>query len=174
MFELKAAGSLLVFVFTGMMGMAVRNDMRQRILLLQDLHKGILLIHQEIDYLKAPLEEAIQHEGASLREPLSSFFRAMGKRLEALPGASFSVIWEEEMERHLKGSLLKRADMDLIRQLGKQLEDLELGGRNGMLTVFEQRLEALLQEAGEEYKSKAQLYCRLGLMGGIFLVILFV
>ena len=63
---------------------------------------------------------------------------------------------------------------DLIAQTGIQLEHLDAGENSKVLAVFEKRLEALIQEAKAEYQSKAQLYRRLGVMGGIFLVIILV
>ena len=67
---------------------------------------------------------------------------------------------------------MKQEDLELIRQLGVQLERMEPGGGSGFLEMIEQRVETALAEAREEYRGKAQLYKRLGMMGGIFLVIL--
>lgn len=172
MFELKVAGSVLVAVFAGLLGLALQNDMKQRILLLQDFYKGIRMIHQEIDYLKAPLGEALQHAGREAYEPLDAFFKEVGESLERLTGASFLDIWETGVWNYLENTPLKPEDLEVICQLGSQLSGLNPGGSKGMLTVLEQRMEALTEEARAEYGSKAQLYGRLGVIGGIFLVIL--
>ena len=45
----------------------------------------------------------------------------------------------------------------------------------GVLFLFsERRLEELIQKAEKEYQNKAQLYGRLGVLGGIFLVIVLI
>lgn len=169
---LKAAGSLLVAVCTWLLGAAFQNDLKQRILLLEDFQRGVLLLHQEIEYLKLPLGEAALLAGKSLREPLSAFFEEVGRELERLPGTPFFMVWRECGVRNLLDTALKEEDLELFWQLGIQLERMEPGGGSAFFGMFEQRLEAALSGAVEEHREKAQLYKRLGMMGGIFLVIL--
>ena len=168
----KIAGVILVAVSGALLGMVFQRELHQRILLLQDFQQGLLFLHQEITYLKVPLGEAALNAGQPLLEPLASFFRETGKKLEKLPGSSFLEVWTEMEERYLEDIALKQEDLELIRQLGVQLERMEPGGGSSFLEMFEQRVEAALAEAREEYRGKAQLYRRLGMMGGIFLVIL--
>lgn len=168
----KIVGALLVAVSGALLGIVCQNELYQRILLLQDFQRGLLFLHQEIVYLKLPLEEAALRAGRSLRNPLNSFFQEIGAALEKLTGTSFLAVWEEMGERYLTGTALKKEDLELIRQLGIQLEQLEPGGSSSFFTMFEQRFEMAWTEARDEYKEKAQLYKRLGMMGGIFLVIL--
>ena len=65
-------------------------------------------------------------------------------------------------------------DRELLLQLGRQLASPETLERGGFLTVYERRLEELIQKAEKEYQNKAQLYGRLGVLGGIFLVIVLI
>ena len=174
MVELKVLGAVLVAVFASLMGVAAGNDMRRRVVLLQSFYRGILMIHQEIEYLKTPLEEAARQVGSVLEEPWASFFEMVGKQLEELPGTPFHQVWEEKGKEYLEGLPMHQEDFDLITQTGIQLGHLDAGENSTMLTVFEKPLEALIEEAKAEYQSKAQLYRRLGVMGGIFLVIIFV
>ena len=155
MFEIRAAGALLAAVFSALMGFALGNDLKRRAALLRELYKGVVMMHQEVDYLKVPLEEAMQHAGTILTEPLSSFFQETGSRLERLPGTPFFSVWEESAGLWLK-------DSGLMQE------------RGGFLTVYERRLEELIQKAEKEYQNKAQLYGRLGVLGGIFLVIVLI
>ena len=76
-------------MFSALMGFALGNDLKRRAALLRELYKGVVMMHQEVDYLKVPLEEAMQHAGTILTEPLSSFFQETGSRLERLPGTPF-------------------------------------------------------------------------------------
>lgn len=163
---------MLILVFCGLMGIAFQSDMRQRIVLLQDFYRGILLLHQEITFLKFPLEEAACHAGQGLGSPMKDFFCETGKKLSELTEASFGSVWEEMGQTFLKHTGLKAEDLDLIFQMGQQLGRMETGESENLFKVYEQRLELALAEAREEYKEKAQLYKRLGIVGGIFLVIL--
>lgn len=173
MFEVRAAGALLAAVSAARMGIALGSELRRRVLLLQDFYKGILMVHQEMDYMKTPLEEALQRAGTVLGDPLSSFFRETGVRLEKLPGTPFFSVWEEMEDWYLSECELKEEDRALIMQWGMQLGNLEPGGNGGVLKVYRDRLEKAIAEAEEEHRSKARLYERLGVLGGIFLVILF-
>lgn len=172
MVEFKIAGAFLVAVCAALMGIAFQDDMKKRTGMLQDLYRGFLLLRQEIDYMKFPLEEAMIHISRSLKEPWASFFRETGKKLGLLPGLPFLEVWKEMGQRYLEESPLKKEDWDLLWQLGVQLERMEPGDRSGIFGALEQRIRTALSEASEEYREKAQLYKRLGMMGGIFLVIL--
>lgn len=174
MFEIRAAGALLAAVFSALMGFALGNDLKRRAALLRELYKGVVMMHQEVDYLKVPLEEAMQHAGTILTEPLSSFFQETGSRLERLPGTPFFSVWEESAGLWLKDSGLMQEDRELLLQLGRQLASPETLERGVFLTVYERRLEELIQKAEKEYQNKAQLYGRLGVLGGIFLVIVLI
>lgn len=173
MTEIKLAGAVLAVVSAALLGFALGNDLKRRIGFLQELQKGLLMLHQEMEYRKTPLEEALQYAGNSLTEPLSSFFRETGIRLEKLPGAPFFSVWEEMADWYLSEAGQKKEDMELIRQLGRQLNGLEAEGNSSLLTIYEQRLQGMIASAKEEYAGKAQLYQRLGILGGIFLVLLF-
>lgn len=163
---------LLVLAFCGWMGIAFQNDMKDRIWMLQEFSRGILLLKQEITYLKFPLAEAVRHAGQRMERPVKDFFFEMGNRLEELEEASFAVVWEDMIKKCLFGTALKKEDLELICQLGQQLGQMECGEAEKVFMVYEQRLELALAGARETYKEKAQLYRRLGIMGGIFLVIL--
>ncbi|MDO5346186.1 MAG: stage III sporulation protein AB [Lachnospiraceae bacterium] len=173
MIEIKLAGAVLAAVSAALLGFTLGNDLKQRIEFLQNLQKGLIVLHQEMEYRKAPLEEALQYAGNSLTEPLSSFFRETGIRLEKLPGAPFFSVWEEMADWYLSEAGQKKEDLELIRQLGMQLSGLETEGNSGLLKIYEQRLQGMIVSAKEEYAGKAQLYQRLGILGGIFLVLLF-
>lgn len=170
---LKLTGAVLAAVCAALLGFTLGNDMKRRIEFLQELQKGLLMLHQEMEYRKAPLEEALQSVGNSLKEPLSSFFRETGIRLEKLPGAPFFSVWEEMADWYLTGAEGKAEDREWIRQLGRQLDGLESGENSGILTIYEERLQEMVASAKEEYAQKAQLYQKLGVAGGIFLVLLF-
>ena len=173
MIEVKLAGAVLAAVSVALLGFTLGNDLRRRTEFLQEFHKGLLILHQEMEYRKTPLEEALQYAGNSLKEPLSSFLRETGIRLEKLPGAPFFSVWEEMADWYLSESLQKKEDFEFIRQLGRQLDGLEAEGNSGMLTIYEQRLQGMIASAKKEYEGKAQLYQRLGILGGIFLILLF-
>ena len=174
MVELKAVGAVLAAVSAAMLGFALGNDLKIRVRLLQEFYKGIVTIHQEMDYMKAPLEEALQHAAAILEEPLSSFFRETGMMLERLPGTPFFGVWEETAQKYLGEAGLSGEDLEPIGQLGRQMGSPEAVGNGNFLSVYERRLEELTERAQEEYRNKAQLYGRLGVLGGIFLVIVLI
>lgn len=152
--------------------MTFRTEMQQRIYLLQEFKKGFLLLHQEAVYFKISLEEAAGHAGRGVKQPLKEFFCAVSERLRELQEASFETVWEEMVKLHLFSTAMKQEDLDLILQIGQNLGSSVMGEENRIFQVFEQRMEQALKEAKEEYTDKAELYKRLGIMGGIFLVIL--
>lgn len=174
MVELKVIGAILVIVSSGWLGFALRAELRQRIVFLQEFYRGLITLRQEIEYRKATMSEAARRVGQSQKEPWSSFYCMLAQRLEELPDLSFFEVWEEKRGEYLKGGSVRMEDQELISQLGRSLEQLNAGEGTRVLVVFEQNVQALAEAAKEEYRSKAQLYCRLGVMGGVFVVLLFI
>lgn len=172
MWIVRLTGIGMVAVFCSLFGFFLQNEMKQRVQLLQELYRSVFMLRQEITYLKAPLEEAAIHIGGTLEDPLASFFQEVGRKLELLPGASFFCVWKEMQKNYLTDSGFKKEDLELLEQFGRYLGSLESGGTEGLLTVYEQRMERAWNEAQKEYQEKAQLYQKLGIMGGIFLILL--
>ena len=171
--KFRLAGAVLAALCASFYGFALQRDLKIRMDFLMELHRCLLLLGQEIIYLKTPLEEAMKRTGGASREPLASFFQAVGKRLAVFSEKGVYSVWRKAAVEYLGELPLKKADWELIGQLGKQLEGLAVRKNGEFLQVYQFRLEDLAREAREEYKNKAQLYQRLGIMGGIFLVILF-
>ncbi len=169
----RLAGAVLAALCASVYGFVLQRDLKIRMDFLMELHRCLLLLRQEIVYLKTPLAEAMRRTGGASREPLSSFLQAVGKRLAVLSDTGVCPVWRKAVREYLGELPLKKADLELLYQLGKQFEGLA-GRRDGeLLQVYQFRLEDLAREAKEEYKNKAQLYQRLGIVGGIFLVVLF-
>lgn len=165
-------GAALIVLFCAWMGMSFQNDLRQRVMLLQDFYRGIALLHQEVTFLKFPLEEAVCHAGKGLHFPMKAFFCKTGERLGELTENSFANVWEEMEKQYLQTAPLRKEDLDLILEMGQQFGRMETAETENLFKVYEQRVELALSDAREDYKEKSQLYKRLGIVGGIFLVIL--
>ena len=58
MIEVKLAGAVLAAVSAALLGFTRGNDLRRRTAFLQEFHKGLLILHQEMAYRKPQSERA--------------------------------------------------------------------------------------------------------------------
>ena len=86
--------------------------------------------------------------------------------LKEKSGESFACVWEKSIDVKLRESHLKEKDLEDLKRIGKNLASLE------SIDLYIEQLEYEIQNKRELYKTKGKLCRSMGIMGGIFLVIL--
>ena len=80
-------------------------------------------------------------------------------------------LWEEKLSLLGRTGLLSE-DLDLIRELGGRIQSVDVGIQLEVLKFYEEMAGGRAKKAGEEYTVKARMYRYLGVLFGLFVVIL--
>lgn len=167
---LKIAGSIAVLSACAGFGFFAASEIERRYRQLKTLYAAFLLIQGDIRYRKSSLPEAFLT--ASKREgDFSVFFGGVAERLYAYE-ADFEQVFCEELKKNMGESALKKKDIALLAQLsgmcGKMDGTLQTTAFDWYLSQAEKEIDLLSAENAQ----KTALLKRMGILAGIFLLVL--
>jgi len=132
------------------------------------------LILGDIRYMRATLPEAINKAIIRHQGSYAEFMKTIAERLAEAPGISFSDIWKNAVEKSLRQSSLNETDKQMLKGFG---ESLSVADREHVMLCIEQYINELKEEINEINRvvgTKTKLYRSLGVLTGVFIVVLFI
>lgn len=175
MLGLKLAGAFMVLAAALGYGLCLASRWRQRLWLLQGLRRLTYFLKGEITYSRAPLPEALRSAGARGGGVFGELFIRAAGQIERQEGESFGELWAgqvEELEKRRGELALAGEDLKSLKELGSHLGYLDLEMQERTIGLYLEQLDLTIADLQERRRETCRLYTSLGLMGGLFLVIL--
>lgn len=163
---LKLIGSILILLACSGIGFSRSHEMQRHLDELEELKKLFYLLKSELQYTRAPFAEVFEKIGKKTREPFQTWLSDLCFRLNEKRGGMFWEMWCASIEENLKDCRLKEDELNELKSVGKNLEYIE------SLDLYIEQMEYKIKNLREVYRSKRKLCQSLGIMGGVFLVIL--
>lgn len=163
---LKIIGSVFILAACTGIGFSKSSDMQCHLNELEELKKLFYLLKSELQYTRAPFAEVFEKIGQKIREPYRTWLLDLRRRLNEKNGSMFWEMWCDSIEESLKTCRLKEDELKELMNVGKNLEYIE------SLDMYIEQMDYRIKNTREAYRSKRKLSQSLGIMGGIFLVIL--
>lgn len=170
---LKSVGLLFLFLGCLFFGLTQSMDLKKRLKLLTELRRTLKLLSGEIRCVHSPLPEAFVRVGKKVSEPYSGFLQAAAEGMEGEKKRPLGEIFQENQSLFL-GTALNKEDQEMILELGRQMGYLDITMQLQTLELFGEALEESINNAAEDYSKKAKMYRYLGVLTGLFLVMLLV
>lgn len=162
----KWLGSILIIVACSAIGICKGQEMQWHLKDLEQIKQLFYMLRSELQYTKAPLTEVFEKLGKKVGGRYGEWFLLLCERLKERGNGSFWEIWCYSLDRDLNGSYLEVKEIEELKNVGKNLSYFE------SLDLYIDQLEHDIQNTRESYQSKRKLCQSMGIMGGIFLVIL--
>lgn len=162
----KWLGSILIIVACTGIGFSKSLEMRKHLEELEELKKLFYLLKNELQYTRAPFAELFEKVGKKGKEPYRTWLLQVSERLKKKGAATFWELWCQSITEDLKESRLKEDELEELKNVGKNLEYTE------SIELYIEQLEYKIKNTREIYKTKRKVCQSLGIMSGIFLVIL--
>lgn len=170
---IKLLGAIIIITCTGLLGMSKARKYALRPAELRNLQSALQILETEIIYGATPLPEAMEQVAARTEKSISSFFGNVRKELLSMTGCTVKEAWDRALELFASRTVLDKADISILRQLGTYLgmSDREDQAKHLHLAMEQLKLEAA--NAAEKAKTHVKLWNYLGFLSGLLLVILF-
>lgn len=168
----KIVGGICVIVATSGLGLWMAGQWKARLRAAEQLRRMIFMLKGEIIYANAPLEEAFYHVGRKNDGPLGAFFVGVAKRIERQEGEAFYVMWKEEIDKLGNDAGLSEKDRQELAGFGEHLGYLDCEMQERTILLYLEQLDLAIDYLREHQREKTHLYTSLGIMGGLFLVII--
>lgn len=163
---LKVVGCMFILASCIGLGFSKSSEMQSHLNEMEELKKIFYLLKSELQYTRAPFAEVFEKIAQKTREPFQTWLLDLCNRLNEKRSGMFWDMWCNSIEENLKGSKLKEDELKELKNIGKNLEYIE------SLDLFIEQMEYGIKNTRESYRTKRKLCQSLGIMGGIFLVIL--
>lgn len=169
---LKIIGGCCVMIAAGGLGIWMSGQWKEHLKAMEQLRRMIFLLKGEILYANAPLEEAFSHVGRKSGGRLGEFFGAVAGRIEGQQGEPFFTMWKEEIGGLGKQSGLSEKDKQELMGFGEHLGYLDSTMQERTILLYLEQLDITIDYLRKHQKEKSHLYTSMGIMGGLFLVIM--
>ena len=169
---MKLIGSLCLITACFLYSRCIYAQFKSYVEYLHQLYQYLYMIKGEIAYTRAPMDEIFQHMDTRFAEPIQSFNCNLMKQVETRNETNFQVIWEKSMELFLTEFHLKEKHKRLVTEFGQQLGQSDYETDIGSMKLILERLHSEIQIEESTMKNKQKLCNYLGIMTGLFIVIL--
>lgn len=174
----KLAGCLLVLSGSGGLGWYFSYLWKVQLKNLMDLRRMVFMLKGEILYANAPLQEAFSHVGkkAGAGAQLKEFFIWVAEQMGERRGEPFSLIWSEAVAELGQGDwealLISQEDRQALDEFGSNLGYLDSSMQERTILLYLERLDERIEYLREHKRERCRLYGSLGILAGMFLVLL--
>ena len=161
----RIIGSIMVIAACSVMGFQKSRELQQHLTDLEELKKVFVLLRSEFQYTKAPLAEVFLKISKKSEKMYQVWLALLAERLNKLDCGTLQTIWETSVDTCLKDSTLNREELEELCKVGNGLGYIET------IDIYLTRLDISIESTREELKNKKKLYQTIGVMCGVFLVI---
>lgn len=164
----KIAGSFLVILSCAMIGYEKATEVTKHRKDLEELQRIFIMVQTELKYIKTPFKDLFLKLHRKTNGRFKEWLLDMANSLNTFQQGTLEEIWSSSVDKHLKESFLTKNELEELRQIGKHISHMEA------LDLFLTQIEGFIQQTREEEKSKKKMYQSMGIMVGIFLVIMLI
>lgn len=168
----KIIGSICILTACSGLGFNMAKQWTKHLETLETLRKMILLLKSEILYSNAPLAEALEIVGTKSPGILGDFFIGVSDRIKRQDGELFYTMWKQEINGIEADSYLSDTDRNQLESFGEHLGFLDLAQQERTILLYLEQLDLAINYLREHQREKRRLYTSLGVMGGLFLMII--
>ena len=168
---IRILGAVLVIGATGTIGLTSMWRMGMRVRILTALIAALETMKGEICDRLTPMPELIVRLSDECDSVLYPFFGRMKAEMGKLGASSFYFIWKRAIEHSPELELSDREKMALI-DLGRTLGRYDVEEQRSAIGHTMRRMEGFLKKAEDERRTGGKVHAVLGLIAGIFVVIM--
>lgn len=169
---IKIIASIIIILSSTGIGMYMGCWYRWEIKQLKEFKKIIMLLKGEISYGNTALADAIKEIASKKEGEFSEFLLAVEKGIEEGQGVRFQLIWENAVEVKLSRISLGLKSKEMIKGLGRELGYMDKHTQIECLDVFLYELDEEIKEKTTASKDKTRICNAIGILLGIFIVII--
>ena len=155
------------------LGFDMSGKLGRRRRMLEMILRMIILLRGEIRYGNKSLYDAFTGASGKLEGKYREFFILTAQEMKSNPGISFGEIFRECAEKCLNLDCLSQEEREQFCSLGDRLGYLGLEMQLKQLDQLEKETEYAIRELEKDFREKRKLYRSMGILGGIFAVVLF-
>lgn len=170
---MKIIGMVLIFISCSGIGLTFTYIYKKRLEELSEWRKGIALIKNEINFALTPLPEAFEIVAGRLEKEINIFFKGLGKLLQSSQNNSLENLDDNIIKKMLVDTCLNEKDKVLIVGFIKRLGLLDKESQINNLALHINNMDQEIEKLKKDEEKNNKLYKTLGILSGIFIIVIF-
>ncbi|WP_164670340.1 stage III sporulation protein SpoIIIAB [Virgibacillus doumboii] len=170
---MKWIGALLLIGTTTLAGFEISRSLNARPKQIRQLKNALQILEAEILYSQLPLPDAFQTIAKQIPQPSKSFFQSLSDFLHKNSTDLFT-IWDHEVNQLLKTSSLTGNEGEILKQFGRTLGQHDFDQQQKHIHLTINHLDRELEEARDNQYRYGKMAKSLGLLCGLFVVLLLI
>lgn len=168
---MKWIGALILICTTTWIGFDMSNRLGDRTKQIRQFILSLQMIEAEVVYSQLTLQDIFHTVSNKTAYPINEFYRQMTHKLSDVV-TDFLDVWDEALNRLMKVSALKKNEQEIIKQFGRSLGQHSSLQQQKHITLAIHHLERELDEALEQRDKYEKMMRSLGVLIGIFIVLI--
>ncbi len=169
---IKLTGAVLVLLSSTAIGALLALRVREQEYWLRDMKLSLFLLSGELDYQRLTLPEAMLRTGTRHDGRMKAFYLAAAQELSEKSGGILAETWKNYGEEVLKTAPIKQEQKQEFCEMGLYFSAADSTVRKNAVEFYLMRLDEEMQRMRANGNKQVYLYRMLGMLGGVFLLIL--
>ncbi|TRM12679.1 stage III sporulation protein SpoAB [Lentibacillus cibarius] len=170
---MKWIGALLFIGTTTLIGFEVSRKLNERPKHIREMKNALQILEAEILYSQLPLPEAFEIIARQIPEPLSTFFHELHVSMHNA-GTDLYSVWDRCVNELLETSSLSDIEGEIVKQFGRTLGQHDFAQQQKHIHLTINHLDRQLEEARENQFKYGKMAKSLGVLCGLFVVLLLI
>ncbi len=171
---MKVIGSIFIIGASTFIGYIIARDFSKRPAQLRELQILFLALENEISYLSNLIAEALTNISNKGKEPIASIFRDTALYLGLENRTNIADAWEKSVKKNYSLTSLKNEDAEILIAFGKMLGTSDSDGQIRNIRLLIEQLKQQEQKAEITRAKNEGMYRKLGILGGLAVVIILI
>jgi len=167
---LKAAGIFFVIAGTAGLGNSMRILLKRHLQQLLEWQDAFIRMELDKKGLRLPYGQMLRNAAMGKNSLFGEIAREVAADMETNREADVGILWEKVFEERKRELLFSREEKEILISLARNLA-MESSSTKACEIYFYQ-LKKRIDQVMEEKREKQRLYSAVGVLGGLFLVIL--
>ncbi len=162
---MKILGSVLILICSAALGIVKSYELVLHVKELEEIKRIFFMVKNELIYSKSMFEDIFAEISRKTEGRYQIWMQNLAKELNRREQQSFLDIWTACSDQFVTQLHLKQEEKCELYRVGRNLSCLD------SINLYLEQLDLSIQSARTEAQNKKKLYQSMGVLGGVFLVI---
>lgn len=166
-------GAILFIGTTTWIGFEISNRFRERPKIIRQLKNALQILEAEILYSQLPLQDAFESIAKQLPNPTKLFFQGLSNNLTKEKTDLYNV-WSQQIDQLDETTAMGKNEKEILMQFGRTLGQHDFNQQQKHIQLAVYHLDRELEEARDNEFKYSKMAKSLGLLCGLFIVLLLI
>lgn len=171
----KIIGSVMVIVSSSLIGFKMNENAKSRIEELKTIKNIVTMLRGEIKYNNATVSEALKKIAEKTSGNFKTFLLGTADELIKNQAAGMDKIWSKKVKEAFKSNTcLTKKDLNDFALLGNSIGKYDVESQIKAFDLFLEEMNEKIEIENQKAMSDGKLYKCMGIMAGVFIVLMIV